>query len=549
MIAGLILIIVLFSVVVLKAESDNTYIKGNDKPVADVLINYGAIQWLPKINTEGIVLTVLAPNGAYFRETFSNNSTPHFELSDLKNSSLPDGSYTYELRVIQKANKGTGDNRQDTMSSTEIHNRSAEVQAGYFQVKDGAILSSGGTEPQTSKTQGTVIKTGSGDNTGYQVMDQVIADDEIVQGSLCVGLDCVNNESFGFDTLRLKENNTRIKFEDTSASAGFPTNDWQITANDSASGGGSYLEFMDVDNAKTPFRVMAGSPSYSLYVNSSGNIGLGTATPILDLHILNGNTPGLRLEQDSSVGFSAQTWDIAGNEANFFIRDVTNGSKLPFRIQPGAPTSSLTIKSDGKVGVGTWAPTASFEVSKTASNAVIIFNRTDGAMGKFTARPTEVYIGSGSDHNVQFVANNNVVSTLTPSGYFGIGITTPTHLLDVGVSGAYCNGGAWVDGSSRSFKTNIETLSLDEAEKTIDGLNPVKYNYKSDLEEQNIGFIAEDVPDLVATKDRKGLSPMDVVAVLTKVVQEQKNALLKQQQVIDDLKARVANLETKESEK
>jgi len=25
-------------------------------------------------------------------------------------------------------------------------------------------------------------------------------------------MDCVNNESFGFDTLRLKENNTRIKF-------------------------------------------------------------------------------------------------------------------------------------------------------------------------------------------------------------------------------------------------------------------------------------------------------------------------------------------------
>jgi len=34
--------------------------------------------------------------------------------------------------------------------------------------------------------------------------DQVIPDDLIVQGSNCVGLDCVDNESFGFDTLRLK---------------------------------------------------------------------------------------------------------------------------------------------------------------------------------------------------------------------------------------------------------------------------------------------------------------------------------------------------------
>ena len=46
--------------------------------------------------------------------------------------------------------------------------------------------------------------------------DEVIPDDLIVQGSNCVGFDCVNNENFGFDTVRLKENNTRLKFDDTS---------------------------------------------------------------------------------------------------------------------------------------------------------------------------------------------------------------------------------------------------------------------------------------------------------------------------------------------
>ena len=46
--------------------------------------------------------------------------------------------------------------------------------------------------------------------------DQVILDDLIVQGSTCTGFDCVNNEVFGLDSLRLKENNLRIKFEDIS---------------------------------------------------------------------------------------------------------------------------------------------------------------------------------------------------------------------------------------------------------------------------------------------------------------------------------------------
>ena len=46
----------------------------------------------------------------------------------------------------------------------------------------------------------------------------------------------------------------------------------------------------------------------------------------------------------------------------------------------------------------------------------------------------------------------------------------------------------------------------------------IKFKYKVNSDEQNVGFVAEDVPELVATKDRKGMSPMDVVAVLTSVL-------------------------------
>jgi hypothetical protein len=48
----------------------------------------------------------------------------------------------------------------------------------------------------------------------------------------------------------------------------------------------------------------------------------------------------------------------------------------------------------------------------------------------------------------------------------------------------------------------------------------VTFNYKASANEKHVGFIAEEVPELVATKDRKGLNPMDIVAVLTKVVKE-----------------------------
>jgi hypothetical protein len=104
-------------------------------------------------------------------------------------------------------------------------------------------------------------------------------------------------------------------------------------------------------------------------------------------------------------------------------------------------------------------------------------------------------------------------------------------------SGAYVTtGGVWTNASSREYKDNIEVLSTEEALEAIKELSPVKFAYKKDMTEKHVGFIAEEVPELVSTKDRKGLSPMDIVAVLTKVVQEQ-------QKIISTLSERVSELE------
>jgi hypothetical protein len=55
----------------------------------------------------------------------------------------------------------------------------------------------------------------------------------------------------------------------------------------------------------------------------------------------------------------------------------------------------------------------------------------------------------------------------------------------------------------------------------------------------HVGFIAEDVPELVATSDWKGLESMDIVAVLTKVVQEQQKAMQEQQKITLELQKTV----------
>ena len=132
-------------------------------------------------------------------------------------------------------------------------------------------------------------------------------------------------------------------------------------------------------------------------------------------------------------------------------------------------------------------------------------------------------------------------------------------------SGAHVTaGGIWMNASSRKYKDHIQNLALEDALKTIRDLTPVTFSYKTEPTETHVGFVAEDVPDLVATKDRQGLSPMDIVAVMTRVVQEQqreierqtrivqehqdviekqRSAMLNQQKVIDDLSARLERLE------
>ena len=49
-------------------------------------------------------------------------------------------------------------------------------------------------------------------------------------------------------------------------------------------------------------------------LKKSGNVGLSTSTPATHFHILDGNTPTIRLQQNNSQGWGTGTWDIGGNE-------------------------------------------------------------------------------------------------------------------------------------------------------------------------------------------------------------------------------------------
>lgn len=325
---------------------------------------------------------------------------------------------------------------------------------------------------------------------------QTINEDLAVLGSLGVGTDMTSTYSFGFDTIVLKENNLRLYFDDTSVSS-FPSNDWRISINSSIAGGGSFFSIDDATANDSPFKIDAGAGANALHVHSSGRIGFGTATPALELHIKDSDTPGIRLDQDTSGGWTAQTWDVAGNESNFFIRDASHSSTLPFRIQPGASNNSLTIRANNNIGIGTWAPTANLHIHQTVA---------------------------ASDNMIRI--QNGLLDTLTLDG-----------------SGNLTAAGTISHGSSRSIKKEIDEVNADDILERLLQLDIYTWQYKTDDNITHLGPMAEDFGELFHLgKDNTHLAPGDMGGIAFAAIQSLNEKVTDRDQKISALEKENAEL-------
>ena len=287
--------------------------------------------------------------------------------------------------------------------------------------------------------------------------------------------------------------------------------------------------------------------------------------------MVSGDTPTLRLEQNGSSGFAPQTWDVAGNETSFFIRDASNGSTLPLRIRPGAPSQSLVVDTEGDVGVGVLSTDDVFD----GRDSSLHIRRTDGDASLLVEEAS----GTDTPRVLMELKNNGSVRmnltdtstgtswrhTVNNAGQFGIIIEGAGDgmVLDTDGSATF-DGDVTANGvlltSDRNRKTDIVPVDAESILGRIGELPIAQWSWKGDdTAVRHLGPMAQDFAAAFGLGDSNTtINVLDAAGVSLAAVQalhhraETKEAELDELRVqygelaarYDELAARLAALES-----
>jgi len=292
-----------------------------------------------------------------------------------------------------------------------------------------------------------------------------------------------------------------------------------------------------------------------LTIKNTGNIGIGTDNPRSMLHIGDGlPTPpsggyrpwmvrGTLVSEDTdNVFFGLKNEGSDRKDAVIAWGDNTGDAFRFIFVGTGGPADGqeiMRLQPNGNVGIGTTNPTGKLQIEDGSfPDSKIRFGGPQGGAHHLSSQRDMVFNSDkpfGTERGC-FYFRKTTFDNL--ASYRNLVIITEAGDLQA-TGNVYANGILLT--SSRELKENIAELSGKEAVEALKNLNPVKFNFKADSDKnRHIGFIAEDVPELVATSDRKTLSPMDIVAVLTQALKEQQNTISALAEKVKLLEAKTA---------
>jgi len=300
----------------------------------------------------------------------------------------------------------------------------------------------------------------------------------------------------------------------------------------------------------------------------TGNVGIGTTEPAAPLHVqkqgegrqlaayFNNPTDGADTEVEIQFGLGKMLPSAWSLKASSGLFNIANVAVLP---------PALSIRSTGKVGIGTTDPFAQLDVIRPGAGrqlAAFFRNPTDGKdaevevqFGLGTKLPSgwSMRAASGS-FTIGNVAVFPPAITIESTGGVGIGDTDPTYRLELPNQSSTAGRGranAWVTYSSRRWKTNIRPIG--DAMEKVKQMRGVYFDWKADGR-SDVGMVAEEVgavvPEVVDFEDNgtdaRSLAYGRLVAVLVEALKQQEQRISELEQEVarhEELEKRIRLLE------
>jgi trimeric autotransporter adhesin len=293
--------------------------------------------------------------------------------------------------------------------------------------------------------------------------------------------------------------------------------------------------------------------SERMRINSSGNIGIGTSSPVAKvditgsdvnrvvLRVANTNVPNGDKEINMFVGgtsaYGISSWQnsgviesVAGLSSNFVLSNYQTGAII---FTNSGRIERMRILADGKVAIG--SSTTIF------SSAFQVYQNTAGGVMAHFYDPAanSGFYWSAYSTSILFEARTSSGSTYRDmvfqvyGGNFGIrtGVSTLSYTLQV--NGTVAGVGGYVNWSDARLKKDVKPLQ--DSLKNILNLNGISYNWDKKIDptlnlddDNHIGLLAQDVekilPQVVSTaKDKfgtKAIAYSDLVPVLIEAIKE-----------------------------
>ena len=267
----------------------------------------------------------------------------------------------------------------------------------------------------------------------------------------------------------------------------------------------------------------ANNSNGSLVLTTSGNVGIGTTTPDINvkLHIEGGAIQCASNDGDKIILTQFTNGNKISQLAGWGLglyagRHNSNEGFIAFHA--GNQTERMRITNDGYVGINISGPTAPLNVNgKVIIGRNTTTNDTFLEIDRTSITGGTVFIQAVKTHNVEYGNLSLNPNYGSGTGYVGIGTTSPAYQLTVASdSAAKPSTNTWTISSDVRLKTNITQANLDTCYDNVKNIPLKRYTWLDSVytEEQvpdrsKLGWIAQDVetilPKSVEIKNQHGI--------------------------------------------